>query len=133
VLIDSKLVRVFPSPMDAGHWRPRGPSSVLRLTYSGDSLRQLHLAQMIVSVCGVCTPHVRCERDLGPVVLTPGRLMSEPAVCSSHWASRWLAVSPELTRTACFPPAAAHCLRRGHQSLVNCHFCILHFTAANVG
>jgi hypothetical protein len=32
VLIDSKLVRVFPSRMGAGHWRPWGPSSVLRLT-----------------------------------------------------------------------------------------------------
>jgi hypothetical protein len=40
---EAHLVRVFPSRLGAGHWWPRGPSSFLRLTWGGDSLRWLEM------------------------------------------------------------------------------------------
>jgi hypothetical protein len=40
---EAHLVRVFPSHVGTGHWRPRGPSSFLCLTWSGDSLHRLEM------------------------------------------------------------------------------------------
>jgi hypothetical protein len=40
---EAHLVRVFPSRMGASHWWPWGPSSFLRLTWSGDSLHWLEM------------------------------------------------------------------------------------------